>query len=411
MRILIVADNASSRFGGEAFLPLNYFRLLRQKGIDVHLLVHERTRAELLESFPDDTRRLHFVKDTLLHKAAFRVSKYLPRRVAESTAGLLIHLSTQLAQKRAIRSLSLMSEFDVIHVPTPVSPKIPSLMYGLSAPVVFGPLNGGMNYPSAFRRQENFLTRLVVAIGRSTANAINLLFPGKRKARVILVANRRTQEALPRGVRAKIIEMVENGVDFSVWRRTKNAGPADGKCIFAFVGRLVDWKALDIVLEALTRVRDRSRIKLLVIGDGPMREAWELASRELGLQSNVTFCGWMSQTACADQLQEAHALLLPSIYECGGAAVLEAMAMGLPVVATAWGGPLDYLDESCGILIPPTSRDSMIAGFAKAIEDIADSAALRQRLGRAGSERARQRFNWDDKLVRMLEIYSSVKNV
>src|SRR5258708_3877232 len=136
MRILIVADNASSRFGGEAFLPLNYFRLLRQKKVDVQLLVHERTRAELLECFPNEAERLHFVKDTLLHKAAFHVSRYLPRRIAESTAGLLIHLSTQLAQKRAIRSLSLSSKFDVIHVPTPVSPRIPSLMYGLPAPVI-----------------------------------------------------------------------------------------------------------------------------------------------------------------------------------------------------------------------------------------------------------------------------------
>ena len=57
MRILIVASNASRRFGGEAFIPLNYFRLLRRRNMDVRLVVHARNRAELTALFPDDLDR------------------------------------------------------------------------------------------------------------------------------------------------------------------------------------------------------------------------------------------------------------------------------------------------------------------------------------------------------------------
>ena len=54
IKLLIVAEHASTRYGGEALIPFQYFRRLRQRNIDVHLLVHERARAELCEEFPND---------------------------------------------------------------------------------------------------------------------------------------------------------------------------------------------------------------------------------------------------------------------------------------------------------------------------------------------------------------------
>src|ERR1700716_2897312 len=196
MRVLIVADNASIQFGGEAFIPFNYFRLLRVRGIDVRLLVHERNRSGLRTQFPEDQDRLHFVKDTLLHKIVFRFGNFLPRRVADVSTGLVIHLTTQIAQPRLVRKLSTLHGFDVIHVPIPVSPKSPSLLYGFGLPVIFGPMNGGMEYPPAFRREEGRLTRIAVALGRGLASFLNLAFPGKRLARLLLVANTRTRKAL-----------------------------------------------------------------------------------------------------------------------------------------------------------------------------------------------------------------------
>lgn len=60
-----------------------------------------------------------------------------------------------------------------------------------------------------------------------------------------------------------------------------------------------------------------------------------------------------------------------SLYECGEAVVLEGMAAGLPVIATKWGGPADYLDETTGILIDPISREQMIIDAASSIKCLA----------------------------------------
>ena len=405
MRVLIVADNASSQFGGEAFLPFNYFRLLRARSIDVRLLVHERNRSELTTQFPGDLDRLHFVKDTLLHKTVFRFGNFLPRRVAEVTTGFIIQLTTQIAQRRLVRKLSKLHAFDVIHVPIPVSPKSPSLLYGFGLPVIFGPMNGGMEYPPAFRREEGRHSRIAVALGRGLASFLNLAFSGKRRARLLLVANPRTRKALPHGMRSGVIDLVENGVDFTVWRRSEIRGAPDRQLRMIFVGRLVDWKAIEIVFEAIQQLGSDPRLSLEIIGDGPMRPVWEKLSHDMGLKAIAKFSGWMNQADCARRLDAADVLVLPSLFESGGAVVLEAMAMGLPVIATAWGGPLDYLDSSCGVLVAPNSREGLVAGFASAIMMLADSSDLRQRLGEAGYRRARLYFDWEKKIDRILELY------
>jgi len=404
MRIILVADNASTRFGGEAFIPLNYFRLLRARNADVRLVVHARNKAELLTRFPEDQDRLYFVEDTRLHKALFRLGQFLPRRLAEATTGLVIHLTTQLSQRRIVCEIAKRHRIDAVHQPIPVSPKTPSQIWGVGVPVIIGPLNGGMEYPPAFRNEQGRLSRMALLFGRGIANFFNLVIPGKRLASFVLVANRRTREALPPGLTGRIIELVENGVDFSIWQQKSIRDGENEPIRFIFVGRLIDWKALDVVLEAMRRLHGHFPCSLEIVGDGPMRESWQALADQMGLSSVVSFAGWLPQQACALRMQQADALLLPSLFECGGAVVLEAMAMGLPVIATAWGGPADYLDESCGMLVEPSSRESLIDGFAKAMSTLATSSELRLRLGRSGYARARH-FDWERKVDQILKIY------
>jgi glycosyltransferase involved in cell wall biosynthesis len=278
-------------------------------------------------------------------------------------------------------------------------------MWGLGAAVVIGPLNGGMEYPEAFRRERSFISTLALALGRSFANLVNALIPGKRRADIVLVANRRTREALPTGIAGRVVELVENGVDFSIWKPRSIRETTSDPVRFIFVGRLIDWKAVDIVLVAMQRLKGQLRVSFEIIGDGPMRQSWQDLANQLGLGSVVQFTGFLSQEACALRMQQSDVFLLPSLFECGGAVVLEAMAVGLPVIATAWGGPIGYLDQSCGILVKPDSRESLIAGFVDGMTTLAESPDLRERLGQAGLARARAHFDWERKIDQIAVLY------
>jgi glycosyltransferase involved in cell wall biosynthesis len=409
MRICIVAEHASASFGGEAILPVHYFRLLRSLEIECWLVVHTRTRSELAELFPRDFERILFVPDLWIHKLLFFLSRFLPRRLSEASFGLLNQLITQFCQRSLVRQLIRDRHINLVHQPIPVAPRFPSAMFGLGVPVVIGPLNGGMDYPPAFHGAESLVSRVAIAAARLFVDIGNTLLPGKKRADVVLVANERTRRALPAGIRGKVIELVENGIDFSVWSgvpsdtvvETQNTGAPR----FVFLGRLVDWKALDVVIRALYKVPSA---QLEVIGNGPMLAAWKSLAEELGVNDRVHFSGWLPQQECAIRLRSAMALVLPSIYECGGAVVLEAMATGKPVIATNWGGPADYLNASCGILVEPKGHADLIAGFAEAMQKLIDSPELAKSMGVAGRERAIRDFDWQRKIEQMLRIYSAL---
>lgn len=410
MRVVIVAEHASTQFGGEAFLPLHYFRLLRSRNIEAWLVVHSRTQTELETLFPEDCDRMHFVADTWLHQWLYHCGQLLPRRLRTATTEPLIHLYTQMIQRGIVRRLVREHQIDIVHEPMPVSPKYPSLMFALGSPVIIGPLNGGMEFPPAFQYRQSQLVKLTVSLIRQFSDLVNHLLPGKIKAQTLVVANERTKQALPTGVRGKIIELVENGVDLSLWHPVNLEPKEPNKRVqFIFVGRLVDWKAVDLLLEAFGPVAAQTGALLEIVGDGVMRQELEALTARLGLVSSVMFTGWLSQEQCAVKLQQADGLVLPSLLECGGAVVLEAMAMGLPVIATNWGGPRDYVDSGCGILIEPASREALVNGLTEAMLKLAQSPELRQRMGRAGQERVLKHFDWERKLDRIIEIYQQTR--
>lgn len=166
---------------------------------------------------------------------------------------------------------------------------------------------------------------------------------------------------------------------------------------------------MDLLLEALAR--GPAHHELHVLGDGPMRPALEAQASALGLGQRVAFHGMLSQQECADLLANCDALVLPSMRECGGAVVLEAMALGLPVIATDWGGPADYVTPETGILIPPTSHESFVQGLHEAMLRLGENPALRAQLGAAGLKRVETEFDWERKIDRILEIYAEAAGI
>jgi glycosyltransferase involved in cell wall biosynthesis len=101
----------------------------------------------------------------------------------------------------------------------------------------------------------------------------------------------------------------------------------------------------------------------------------------------------------------ADIFVLPSVRECGGAVVLEAMSRGIPVIAVNWGGPADYVTADTGFLIEPKSREYIVGKFAEAISLLASRPELRHQMGKAAIIRIKQHFLWDKKVGKMVEIY------
>ena len=407
LRILIVSDNATDLFGGEAILPLQYFRFLRAREVDVWLITHERVKARLLEIMPNELQRIFFIPDTSFHIFLNKLGKLLPSRIATITTGAVMHLITQLYQYRLVKKVIKLHQINIVHEPTPVSAKQPSILFGLGVPVLIGPLNGGMNFPKAFSYMQNKYENAMYRLVRLLSNIVNVVVPGKLLADMILVANQRTRNALPVLITGKVKELVENGVDLQLWNhpKTNHNNPA---VKFIYFGRLVDWKCVDYLIKAIALAHTDKKITLSIVGDGDKKNELLALVEKLDLTQRVIFHGWVPQKQCPELLAAADVLVLPSVRECGGAVVLEAMAMELPVIAVNWGGPADYVTEETGILIEPDNVENFTRQLASAIERLANNAELRLEIGKAGRKRVLDQFDWNKKIDSIINIYTDL---
>lgn len=399
---MIVCEHASNQFGGEAVLPLNYFKLLSKTHHAVYLLTHARTKLNLDSIAELNHSHIYYIKDTALHQYFSRMSQTF----LSPFAGIFAHLLTQFMQYQLVRRIVKEHQIDVVHEVAPVSPRQPSMMFGLGAPVVIGPMNGGMTYPEGVSYLETKSHVNFFKFVRLVSNVFNVLIPGKLLAATLVVANQRTRDVLPKWHFGRVIELVENGV-FSTKDKPARLDHKETVNVL-FAGRLVNWKAVDILIDAVSVCQ--SKLILSIVGDGSERTELEHYANSL-LKTypklDIRFMGMVAFDEMNRFYDEADIFALPSLYECGGAVVLEAMSRGLPVIATNWGGPADYISEGAGFLVEPKSREYMVSEFARIIDILAQSSELRYEVGSVAISRVKAQFMWDDKIHKMLRIYQS----
>ena len=400
LKVLIVCEHASNLFGGEAMLPLNYFRYLSKTEHEVYLITHARVKASISQLPDIDQDHVYYVPDTAAHQFLNKCGNYLPERIGVMTVGFLMHSITQFYQWKLARKIVKEKKIDVIHEPAPVSAVQPSAMFGLGVPVVIGPMNGGMSFPEAFKSMAGKSERILYWVVRLFTTLYNLLIPGKFLADYLLVANQRTKNALPKLRLGKVVEIVENGV-FSVVDRPKP--PSQPNVInVLYVGRLIELKAIDILIDAISN--SRASVQLNILGDGVLKADLEQYAQKVA-PNKISFLGAVSHAETNAYYDQADIFVLSSIRECGGAVVLEAMSRGLPVIATAWGGPMDYITSETGFLIEPKSREYLVEQFSSLIDKLAVDPQLRYQLGQAAINRIKQHFLWDKKTQEVITIY------
>ena len=126
------------------------------------------------------------------------------------------------------------------------------------------------------------------------------------------------------------------------------------------LGRLVRHKGHHVLLKALAHcANEREHIRLAIGGAGPERAALERLAAHLGIGQRVLFRGHLSRAAVRRALWRADALVLPSFHETFGVTLIEAMATGLPVVATRCGGPEDIVTPDTGCLVAPDDPNAL----------------------------------------------------
>ena len=195
------------------------------------------------------------------------------------------------------------------------------------------------------------------------------------------------------------MHVVHCGVDPDSYDPVPHQGP--GRRLL-FVGRLAAVKGVALLLESVALLREvHPDIELTLAGDGPDRPLLEERAAELGITDRVRFLGYQSQSQVRELLRQTDAFVMASFAEGVPVVLMEAMAAGVPVVATRIAGIPELVEDgACGFLVAPGNPQAL----ANQISMLLDDAALRNRFALAGRDKVKREFNLATESRRLCQI-------
>jgi 2-deoxystreptamine N-acetyl-D-glucosaminyltransferase/2-deoxystreptamine glucosyltransferase len=226
-----------------------------------------------------------------------------------------------------------------------------------------------------------------------------------RRADAVVVLTVRTAAALRSdGVAAERIETLPSGFDPALFAGPHDdAFPGVGRPRIGYVGRLAEQKRADLLVEAFGRMQRPAH--LVIVGDGPEAGRIRALAAASPAADRITLTGFVEHSAVPAVLASLDVLVLPSAYEEMGSVLVEAMASGLPVVASAVGGiPEVVRDGGTGLLVPPGDVEALTA----ALDRLAADPDLRARLAEGARARARG-YAWPRLAEEVAAVYRRVR--
>lgn len=238
----------------------------------------------------------------------------------------------------------------------------------------------------------------------------------RRMDRIVFLSNDIKRELIENRFPVQILAHISNGVDVERFKpQTENR-----HCHFkniCFVGRLEEQKGVDYLMRAVAAIQEKGNdIRLFIVGDGRLSAALKNLCKVLKLDDRVVFTGHAQDVL--PYYQDADVFVLPSVSEGMSVALLEAMACGLPVVATCAGGNADLLDPDLknkeivsnyhiganGILVRP--KDD--AGLAEAILELLNDTDLSRQLGEKARRAVKENYSQKKIMNEYTDLYDSL---
>jgi len=309
------------------------------------------------------------------------------------------------AAKVAVR-VHAKERFDLVQHITWGNFRLPSFMWKLGIPFIFGPVGGGESTPKKLRRGLGMRGRVWDFL-RRTSNLLLTRGPLMRStyahATQIVATTNETLREIPAPYRQKVRVQQAVGIDprgpYTSTDRSSAHPPKArcGKLKVLFVCRLLAWKGLHLGLKSLAELDHQVKdVHLTVVGFGSDESRLKRLAQRLDLGESISWVPWLERWEDLIQLYaEFDLLLFPSLHESGGMAVLEAMSFGLPVLCLDLGGPGISVNNTCGRVIPTedNTEEEVVRLMSACLSELLCNPAILESLS-AGARRRVALFSW-----------------
>jgi len=330
-------------------------------------------------------------------------------------------LRFELHQQLIARKLRNQFPFEYVHRITPSAVQVPTWAGRLGKPLIIGPIIAADAPPPAF---APFLSRPVsrpkldrwrpkrVAgrICREIVTRADRERSHLHKAQRILVGTRTALRHVPPHLREKCRLVTYSGVEHEVFVPPP-ARPGAGALRLLFVGRLIPYKGVELLLRAMEIAARRCSIRLNIVGgaDPDYKEFLLRVIRELRLESSVNFMAPVSRDQLPSLYQQADVFCFPTLCDTYGIALLEAMSCGCAVLVSDVAGAGEIVNGENGLKVRLNTPDGYIWEYAEKIVALAQNHELRASLGDAARKFILREHDWSRIGAQVLDVYDELE--
>ena len=404
-KIIVVSYDLNPYWGSEATHCHNW--LLAIAGLlDIEAVVHIKNRPNIERfSYPDNIHFRFIDTDTKLSRFGSRAGIYnLPYSAFER----------QL--KRDIIPLIKTGSYEFIHLLSPAGIHYNTDLYrSINLPYVLGPIEGGLRLPDGFEKIFDTKGKIKNRIRTAFYNRMkrNSGFAEYvRHASRVIINTDNVREYLPEDLSTGVYTIFDSVVHLEDIP-DMDLKPERNRIIVTFSGSIRRIKGIELLVDSaeLLRKLDKNlfnRLLFRIIGDGPLLDSIKQRLNRNGLSKNFEIIGKIPRKKALDLVADSDIFCLPSLRENGGMAIIEAMAIGLPIITSDHGGPAFSVCDDCGIKIKPTSMEQYIRELAEAIARLANDRSLRLSMGKTAREHASKEFTVHAVRDKLRDIYEGL---
>ena len=288
---------------------------------------------------------------------------------------------------------------------------MPTFLPFFSTSFIWGPIGGGDCEPRPFLKLLPFKQKVIQSF-RYVMNALSFMHPGVMfaayRAKVILARTPNTARAIPNCFRAKVQTILETAMEDSVFEHKCVYQLNDDVVRMITTGRLLPNKNIVTAVKSLEYIPKDYRVRLTIIGSGYQRREIEETAKRIGRSQDVVIIDELPREEVLAVVERSDIFLFPSLREGGSWSLMEAMAIGLPVICLDWAGMAIITDDNCAIRIPVSNPEQMPKDMAAAIITLIKNPGLREAMGKAGRNRIKEVYNWKTKGLFVEQLFNSL---
>lgn len=305
----------------------------------------------------------------------------------------------QIGIVKIAQQIAKMEHVDYIMHLTFGSVWMPTFLHHLNLPFIWGPIGGGECVPRSFFSVLPWKQK-IVQFFRYLLNATVIVNPlviiPACRARMILARTPNTKNIFPSFLSYKTKILLETAMDDSIFLREKKVYETDVVKII-ISARLISIKNILTAIHSLKYIKTDKKWNLTIIGSGP---DFNLINKEIEKQQlrNVEIIPYMPREKALDKIEQSDIFLFPSLKEGGSWALMEAMAIGLPVVCVNLAGMAVETDPASAIQLEVSSPQQMSEDMGKALARLIDDPSLRKMYGKNARQRIKTKFSWSYKI-------------